>query len=125
MSELDKRIEEALHNEDADLLNALREEPSLFELLTDAFRGRYRWLNVLAAVWMLVFLVLSVVAAVKFFQAETQREMIMWAAGCLIGLMVVSLLKTWYWMELHKNALMREIKRLELQVARLSGRIRE
>jgi hypothetical protein len=35
------------------------------------------------------------------------------------------MMKIWYWLELNKNAVTREIKRLELQVARLSARMRE
>jgi len=35
------------------------------------------------------------------------------------------MMKTWYFMELNKNAVTREIKRLEWQIARLASRIKE
>jgi hypothetical protein len=34
----------------------------------------------------------------------------------------VAILKIWFWMEMHKNAVLREVKRLELQIARLAAR---
>jgi hypothetical protein len=35
------------------------------------------------------------------------------------------MLKVMYWMELNKNAVTREIKRLELQIARLANRMKD
>jgi len=33
-------------------------------------------------------------------------------------------MKTWWWMEVNKNAITREVKRLELQIARLAARVK-
>jgi hypothetical protein len=65
MKDLDKKIREALRKEDAELLADLDDEPSIFEMLMETCRGRHRWLNALGAFWILVFLVLAVVSAVK------------------------------------------------------------
>ena len=70
-----------------------------------------------------VFVGLSVVCAVQFFNAEGIREMILWAGAFGFSLLAVMANKIWYWMELNKNAIKREIKRLELQIARLAGRL--
>ncbi|MCH8806187.1 MAG: hypothetical protein IH986_08875 [Planctomycetes bacterium] len=124
MSKLDDKIREALRKEDAELLTEFDEEPSVFEMLLDTCRGRHRWLNALGAFWTLVFLVLGILAAVKFFGAESTRDIVMWAAACILCMSAVSMLKVWYFLEINKNALTREIKRLELQIARLAGRIK-
>ena len=124
MNELDKKIQEALRAEDAELFKDFSEEPSVFEMLVETCRGRHRWLNILGAFWTLVFLVLGIVAAVKFFSAEGTRDIVMWAAGCIVCVTAVSMLKIWYFLEINKNALTREIKRLELQIARLAARIK-
>ncbi len=125
MSELDDRIRQALRDEDAELLAEFGEEPSIFEMLMETLRGRHRWLTVFGVFWGIVFTVLAVFCAVAFFQAEATREMLMWAAACVICVSAVSMVKVWYWMELNKNAVTREIKRLELQIARLAARIEE
>ena len=59
----------------------------------------------------LIFLALAVVCAVNFFNAEQDRELLMWAAGFIVCFSAVSMLKVWYWMEMQRNALTREIKR--------------
>ncbi len=125
MNELDKKIQEALRTEDAELFKDFAQEPSMFEMLMETCRGRHRWLNILGAFWTLVFLVLGVVAAVKFFSAEGTRDIVMWAAACIVCVSAVSMLKIWYFLEINKNALTREIKRLELQIARLAARIKD
>ena len=125
MNELDKKIQEALRAEDAELFKDYAEEPSVFEMLMETCRGRHRWLNILGAFWTLVFLVLGIVAAVKFFSAEGTRDIVMWAAACIVCVSAVSMLKIWYFLEMNKNAVTREIKRLELQIARLAARIKD
>lgn len=124
MKDLDRKIREAIRAEDADLLEGIDDEPSIFEMLMETMCGRNRWLNVLGGVLTLAFLALAVVCAVKFFGAEQDRDMLMWAAGFIVCIAVVGMLKMWYWMEMQKNALVREIKRLELQIARLAGKVR-
>lgn len=125
MNELDKKIQEALRAEDAELFKDFAEEPSVFEMLMETCRGRHRWLNMLGAFWTLVFLVLGIVAAVKFFSAEGTRDIVMWAAACIVCVSAVSMLKIWYFLEMNKNSVTREIKRLELQIARLAARIKD
>lgn len=125
MSELDDKIREALRAEDADLYKDLDAEPSVFEMLMETCRGRHRWLNLLGGLWMLVFLALGATAVVKFFAAESTRDIVMWASACLMCMSAVSMLKIWYFLEMQKNGLVREIKRLELQIARLAGRMKD
>ena len=125
MNELDKKIREALRAEDAEIFNDYGGEPSMLELVFETFRGRHRWLNVLAVFWTLVFLVLAILTAVKFFTTEDPRDMLLWAIGFLFCMSAVSMLKVWFWMELNKNAITREIKRLELQIARLAARLKD
>ena len=125
MNELDKKIQEALRAEDAELFKDFAEEPSVFEMLMETCRGRHRWLNILGAFWTLVFLVLGIIAAVKFFSAEGTRDIVMWAAACIVCVSAVSMLKIWYFLEMNKNSVTREIKRLELQIARLAARIKD
>jgi len=123
MNELDKKIKEALRQEDAEIFENVGAEPSVFEMMIETFRGRHWWLSVLTFCWTLVFFVLAIFSAVKFFHTEDSRDMMMWALAFVFCMMAVSMLKMWFWMEINKNAITREIKRLELQIARLANRI--
>ncbi len=124
MNVLDDKIREALQREDAELFEDAGSEPSIFEMLMETFRGRHRWLVFLTMFWTIVFMVLGVLSVVRFFRAEEMRDMMMWAAASAFLLSGVSMMKVWYWMELNKNSVTREIKRLELQIARLAGRLK-
>lgn len=123
MKELDRKIAEALRGEDADLFAEMGDEPGVFETLLETFRGRHRWLNLLGALGTFALLGLGVAAAVAFFRADATREMLMWAAACILCMSAVALMKVWYWMEMQRVAVVREIKRVELQIARLAARL--
>ena len=125
MNELDKKIRDALREEDAEIFDDIGGEPSMLEMVFETFRGKHRWLVLLTMFWTLVFFVLGVLAAVQFFTREDPREMLLWAIGFIFCMSAVSMLKVWFWMELNKNAITREIKRLELQIARLAARIKD
>ena len=46
---------------------------------------------------------------------------LLWSAGALLTMLAVAMLKMYFWMEMNRNATLREVKRLELQVARLAA----
>lgn len=125
MNDLDKKIREALRAEDAEIFAELTEEPSMYEMAMETFRGRNRWMMVLCAVFTLVCIVLGVLAAIRFFEAQTTRDMMMWGGACLICMGAFAMMKIWGWMEISKNFVTREIKRVELQIARLASRIKD
>ena len=72
-----------------------------------------------------MFLGLGVFSAIKFFKAEATNDVVTWASAFIVCMIGVSMLKIWYWMEMQRNILTREIKRVELQIARLAARIRD
>ena len=120
MKDIDGKIREALCKDDVELMEHYRGEASLHEMLIEVFRGRRRWVNVLAFIGSCMIFVLLFVMAYQFFQAETTKAMIAWATGFLWGVMWIVMLKIWFYVEVNKNSITREIKRLELQLANLS-----
>jgi uncharacterized membrane protein YciS (DUF1049 family) len=123
MKNIDEQIREALRRDDAELLEHYRGDLPIHEQLIETFHGRNRWLNGLAFIFTIAFTALVFVAAYQFFQAETTRTMIAWATAFVWGLLSVAMLKMWFWMEMHRFSLTREIKRLELQIANLSRQL--
>ena len=119
MSEIDDMIKKALSEEESEVLKSLEEE-SLFDMLTANFRGKLGWISVYALVMTLVFFGISIYAAVMFFEAVETKELLMWSAIFMFSVLTVSLLKIWQWLQMDKNSLMREIKRLELQISVLA-----
>ncbi len=120
MTDLNDRIREALRADDDEALAGLADEPDIFEQVLETFRGRSR-IIVLASIGVgVIFMAMAVVCLVQFFKATEVQSMLAWMTGFGFSLSAVMGMKIWYWMELQKNAITREIKRLELQVARLA-----
>lgn len=119
MTDVDDRLREALRREDAELLEHYQAEPPFHELLIETFRGRRVWINFLAIVFTFVFFGLTLLTIYGFFHAEGTRPLIAWASGFLWSSLAIAMLKIWFWMEIQRNSVVREIKRLELQVAHL------
>jgi len=61
----------------------------------------------------------------RFLNAPEVESMLRWGAGSALAFAGLALVKVWFWMELQKNAVVREIKRLELRVAGLAAQPRK
>ncbi len=112
MNDLDQKIREALQGTTEG--EALAREPNMAEELIGAFRARHRWLHGLAFVFTLGFFGVAVWAGYHCVIATTPREQVLWAALGLLGMLSVGFLKIYFWMELHTNRILRELKRVEL-----------
>jgi hypothetical protein len=124
MNDLDRAIRQSLSAEDAELLDRLGLDQALHQQVLATFEGQLRWVNV--AGWIVGALLFGVacVMAWRFVHAPELEDMLRWGAASALGFACVALVKVWFWMELQKNAIMREVKRLELQVASLAAQLR-
>lgn len=121
MEDIDKLIKDTLTEEEAKFYDEL-DEQNVFEMLGGLFKGKNRWIMYLMNFMTLVFFGFFVYCAVEFFNTENTNEMITWGVGGLVFLFGVSMLKVFAWMQMDKNAILREIKRLELQVSSLAAK---
>lgn len=124
MKDLDEKIRAALQEEDAELFEKLGEESSLHQMIGDTFRGKMRVFAWLVTLEILVFTGLGVFTAIRFFEANDVQDQLSWGGGFALCLFAIVALKLWWWMEMNKHALLRELKRVELQIARLAQRLR-
>jgi len=122
--DVDARIHAALKTKAAPELDLDFDEQSLFVQAMQIFRGRNRWINSIMVLCSLACLSLSGYAAFRYYWAVDVKELIAWSVAFMIGLVFVSIMKIWAWLEMEKYSTIREIKRLELQVVTLRERIR-
>jgi hypothetical protein len=122
MNELDRKTCAALPPNESELVAPL-DEPSLWDQVQQVFQGKLWWVSLLVAVAVGAFFVFTVVSVVYFFQAESVRAMLAWAGGFGLSLIAVSFGRLWFWLMFHRNAVVREVKRVELLVARLASRL--
>ncbi len=122
MEDIDQLIKETLTQEEAKFYDEL-EEQNVFEMMLGLFKGKNKWIMYGMNFMILVFFVLFIYCTIQFFDTEITKELIKWGIGSLVFLLGVSMLKVFSWMQMDKNAILREIKRLELQVSSLSGKM--
>ena len=125
MNEMDDKIREAMKSEFAGATDGEERGQWIFEMITESFRGQRRWLTILVWMKMIFFFLLTAGSLIMFFRLETTRELIASATCFIVGLIGMNGMFGLYWLELNRNALAREIKRVELQIARLAQRLGE
>lgn len=119
MSQLDQALRRALSPEDLQLLDGLsREEPIVIQAL-NAFQTQHRLIGIVG--WIAGFAMFGVGCyfTSRFIQAPDIRTMILWGSGAALAFFGLGMIKLGFLLEMQKNSILREVKRLELQVASL------
>lgn len=119
---IDELIKETLNKEEAQFYDKL-EEQNLIGKLGEVYKGKLGWLAVIMNIVHLVIFGLLIYCFVRFFSTNETNELIKWASAGFICMIVMGMLKLFIWMQMDKNDILRELKRLELQVATLSGKV--
>ena len=124
MNDLDHAIRQSLSAEDAALLDRLGADQTLHRQVLEMFEGRLRWFN--AVGWIAGFVLFGVACflAWRFMETDDVGEMLRWGAASALAFAGLALIKVWFWLEIQKNAIVREVKRLEVQVASLATQLR-
>lgn len=109
MEDIDKLIKETLTKEEAKFYDSL-EEQNVLQMVGGLFHGKNKWIMFLMNIMTLIFFGLFIYCAIQFINADITNEIIKWAVFGLFFMLVVSMLKMFAWMQMDKNALLREIK---------------
>jgi len=83
-------------------------------------KGKMGWLVTLMTILHVVLVVVFVYIAIQFFDTENTNELIKLGVGGFICWSFMAMMKLYIWMQIDKNDVLRELKRLELQLAVLS-----
>ncbi|MFQ5564694.1 MAG: DUF6768 family protein [Parvularculaceae bacterium] len=121
MSELDRQIEKALDAEDRALLEQFGEQGLLAQGFS-IFQGKQGWIALISAIVIFLLAAGSLYSGWKYLQIGEGVEAMKWGAACLFLALMVAFMKMWLWMRMESNRVIREIKRVELQVARLQAK---
>jgi hypothetical protein len=125
MNSIDDRIRKSLSSEDQQFLAELDANGSLYRDIAATFQGRMRWLNALGLIFGFTLFILAVFCAWRFVTQNDLRSMQLWGGGAALAFLGLGLIKLWFWLELKTNAILREIKRVELQVAGLAAGVHD
>lgn len=124
MTNLDTAIREALSKEDAEFLAKFEGEQPITTQIFGTFGGVNGGMHIFAALITFAMFGAAVYCAWHMFNVSDLRDTVLWSVGAIVATLAVAMLKMYFWMEMNKNVVLREVKRLELQVARLAARER-
>jgi hypothetical protein len=124
MNEIDRAIRQSLSAEDAELFDRFGADQALHRQVLATFAGRLRWFNAAGWVAGAVLFAIACIFAWRFWSAQESEVMLRWGAASALALAGVALVKVWFWLELQKNAIVREVKRLEVQMASIAAQLR-
>lgn len=116
MRDMDELIDEALDAEERELLRAL-DEPGFFSQAFSVFRGLAGWMSIVMMIWQAAMFIAGVWAAWHFFEATDPVTQLRWGLPAAILLIFAAMFKMALMPRMESNRLLRELKRLELQLA--------
>lgn len=122
--EIDQLIKEALSEDERALFNTY-EEQNVLQKFGGLFEGKMRWLNGISMVAQFIMFGFAVYCVYRLFNASDTTQMIQFGIGTFILMMAVTAIKFFHFMEMNKNTVIREIKRVELQVSMLAGKLND
>ncbi|GGG33663.1 hypothetical protein GCM10011344_38110 [Dokdonia pacifica] len=122
--EIDQLIKEALTEEEAKFYDDL-DEQNLLQMFGGVFMGKNKWIVIMMNIVNVIVLGFFVYCIIHFFKTDVTNELIKWAVAGVFCMLMLSMLKLYIWMQMDKNSIIRELKRLELQVSTLSSKLHE
>lgn len=120
--DIDKLIKDTLTQEEAKFYDELGEQ-DLWGTIKGLFTKKNSWLMVIMNIMSIIAFGLLLYCIVQSFEEQETNELIHWIAGAFLCFMIMGMIKLYAWMQMDKNALLREMKRLELQMSSLSGKM--
>lgn len=120
MTSLDDRIKQALAKNESEQFQNLDRDLTTFQAMRETFRSKNSGLVTLVYLATFIMAGLMFWCAYLFLTSSELNDRVTY--GFLMLVCVVSVIgkKTWVWMEMNRVTLMRELRRMELQLARLA-----
>jgi len=118
MDEFDQKLKNLLSEEDENFITDAIDETGYYRSVLQSFKGQGSGMNILAWIGVAVTCALLFFCIWNFFHAETTRDQILFATLALSMNSAQIALKLWYNMQLNRRTITREIKRLQLTVAK-------
>lgn len=123
---IDEKIKKELQQESQQLDEMLSHEPGIFKMLANAFKGSLgRWM-IIVGLFTFVITVIMFWAGYNFFFVQGNVAFkLHWGVGLLFTAMLQIAMKMWSFMEMNRQSVLREVKRLELSVEKLTKALDE
>lgn len=120
-NDIDRLIAEAMTAEERALMEKFSAEPHFVRQTLSIFTGRNWWVNLILAVFQGVAFLGGLYAAWKFFGTSDVLSALHWGLPSVTLLLMAATVKMGMMPTIEANRVIRELKRIELQIARMKG----
>ncbi len=118
MNDLDQQIQQALDAEERELFEQFGEQ-GIFTQWFSVYQGKQGWIAILSTFVMVILFGGAAYAGWNFLHSSGGLEAAHWGAVTWFLMTMVAFMKLWFWMRMESNRVLREVKRIELQISRL------
>ncbi|MFT6285193.1 MAG: heme/copper-type cytochrome/quinol oxidase subunit 3 [Arenicella sp.] len=119
MKNINQTILEALQDDKA-AHEFSEEQANALQLIGQSFKGTFRLTFVVVVSLQLIFAGLAIYCAYHLVNELDIGLKINWLAGTLSTVVAFAIARIWFFMELNRLSVIREVKRVELQISLLA-----
>jgi hypothetical protein len=121
MTSIDEKIKQALSEEYKDIIEENDKiDANPFRQMGVGFSSKMSWMYILVMFFTVLFAIMMFYSIYQFYYETEIKSLIGWGVAIIVFTFVTQISKMWYWSELGRNRVIREIKLLELQIANLA-----
>jgi hypothetical protein len=124
MKNINQRILEALKDDKA-AHEFSEEQANSLQLIGQSFKGTFRLSFAVVVSLQLIFAGLAIYCAYHLVNELDVGLKINWLAGTLSTVVAFAIARIWFFMELNRLSVIREVKRVELQISLLAESYQE
>ena len=120
MTSIDDKIKQALNEEFNEIIHENNKvDSNPFKQMAVGFKGKMGWMYKLVVLITFIFACMTIYSIYKFYYTNEIKPLIAWGVSIIMFGLFTQVSKMWYWSELGRNRVIREIKVLELQLAQV------
>jgi hypothetical protein len=119
MTDIDDRIRDVMDDDDRAFLSELEADRGLWRQIGDSLTGPMGgWAKLIFVIAFFIGMGL-IYAGYRFFTAEAVDDRILWGLVTVAALLMQGFTKDWFFSRMNMLNILREVKRLQWQVAQL------
>lgn len=120
MTSIDEKIKQALSDEYNDIIaENEKTDANPFKQMIVGFKSKMGWMYMLIVFFSTLSAFFMFYSIYKFYHETDIKTLLGWGVAIVVATMLNQMSKMWYWSELSRNRVIREVKLLELQVAQV------
>jgi hypothetical protein len=120
MTDVDNRIAAALDDDDRAFLASLDNSRGLFAQIGDTLGGPLGGWAKLVFVVSIFLALFTALAIWQLVTVDDTRELVLWAVAVVVAVVMQGFIKDWFFSRMNMLTILREVKRLQVQVAMLN-----